>query len=117
VTLHYLDERWMEHLGRLQEIRDGIHLRSLAGQRPADEFHGIALREFHGFFDAVYAEVATFVGALTPSDLGRGLEELGLRRPSAVWTYMASDDPFGSPGDRFARALGKRWRSKVLGIE
>jgi preprotein translocase subunit SecA len=117
VVLYYLDDHWSEHLALLQEVRDGIHLRALAGQKPADEFHRIALREFHGFFDAVYDHAAAFVGTLEPADLGRELAELGLRRPSATWTYMMTDDPLGNPGDRLARELGKRWRSAILKIE
>lgn len=117
VALYYLDEHWMEHLALLQEIRDGIHLRSLARQRPAEEFHRIALREFQGFFEAVYRDVASFVLRLRPEDVGQSLESLGLRRPSATWTYMVSDDPLGTPMDRLARQLGKQWRTKVLRIE
>ena len=30
---------------------------------------------------------------------------------------MVTDNPLGSPGDRLARELGKRWRTKVLRIE
>ena len=117
VALYYLDDHWTDHLALLQEVRDGIHLRSLAGQKPADEFHRIALREFHGFFDAVYQDAAAFVDGLRPEDIGQNLDALGLRRPSATWTYMVTDDPLGNPGDRLAKELGKRWRSKVLRIE
>lgn len=117
VALYYLDVHWMEHLALLQEIRDGIHLRALAGQKPVDEFHGIALREFHGFSDSVYGDAAAFIEGLSPADIGRDLDELGLRRPSATWTYMVTDDPFGGHGDRLARELGKRWRTRILRIE
>lgn len=117
VVLYHLDDHWTEHLALLQEVRDGIHLRSLAGQKPVDEFHRIALREFDGFFDAVYRDAAAFVEGLGPRDIGSELEELGLRRPSATWTYMVTDDPLGNPGDRLARGLGILWRSKVLRIE
>lgn len=117
VTLYYLDDHWMQHLALLQEVRDGIHLRALAGQKPADEFHRIALGEFYGFFDTVYEDVAAFIKTLEPTDIGRDLEDLGLRRPSATWTYMVTDDPFGSPGDRLARELGKRWRTRILKVE
>jgi len=116
-ALHFLDERWTEHLARLQEIRDGIHLRALAGQKPADEFHRIALREFAGFFDAAADDAATFLAGLAPEDAARGLDELGLRRPSATWTYMVSDDPLGAPGDRGVRRLGGIVRSRVFRIE
>lgn len=117
VTLHFLDESWSAHLAVLQEIRDGIHLRALASQRPADEFHRIALREFSGFFSTVHEGVAEFIQRLTPADLGRSAAKLGLHRPSTTWTYMVTDDPLGSASDRLARRLGTAWRSKVLGIE
>lgn len=116
-ALYFLDDHWIDHLARLQEIRDGIHLRALIGEKPADEFHRIALREFHDFFEVVDRAIAAFIETLEPDDLDRELDEFGLRRPSATWTYMVTDDPLGSPGDRLAKELGKRWRSKVLRIE
>ena len=67
--------------------------------------------------DAVYRDAATFTDGLRSEDVGQTLEELGLRCPSATWTYMVTDDPLGSPGDRFAKELGKRWRLRVLRIE
>lgn len=117
VALFFLDEQWVSHLTVLQEIRDGIHLRALGGEKPADEFHRLALREFHGFFDRTYQETADFIARLNPDDIGRDLTELGLRRPSATWTYMVTDDPYGNPGDRFIRRVGKFVRSKILNLE
>jgi preprotein translocase subunit SecA len=111
VTLFHLDAHWTEHIGMLQDVRDGIHLRSLAGQHPRDEFHRIALREFDGFFDAVYADVTVHCERLDPAGLDDPLQSIGLRRPSATWTYMITDDPLGQPGDRRAREIGRRWRS------
>lgn len=117
VALWCLDEQWCDHLARLAEIRDGIHLQALAGVNPRDEFHRIALREFHGFFPAVYDRAAGIVREVTIDQLGRGIAALGLRRPSATWTYMSSDNPLGSPMDRAARAAGRWWRSRVYRIE
>jgi preprotein translocase subunit SecA len=117
VSVHYLDEHWVQHLSKLQSIRDGIHLQALAGHRPADEFHRIALHEFQGFFEAVYNDAAQFLQTLTATEITRDLHELGLRRPSATWTYMVTDDPYGTAGDRLAKELGRGWRSKILKIE
>ena len=117
LSLHHLDEQWVRHLAKLQDIRDGIHLQALAGHKPDEEFHRIALREFHGFFDAVDEKVAEFMQTLTAADMTRHMDELGLRRPSATWTYMVTDDPFGTTGDRMTRELGKIWRRGVLRTE
>lgn len=117
VALWCLDEQWCDHLAHLTEIRDGIHLQALAGVNPRDEFHRIALREFHGFFAAAYDRAADILRDVTPAQLGQDITALGLRRPSATWTYMTSDNPLGSPMDRAARAAGKWMRARVYRIE
>lgn len=91
--------------------------KTLSGVNPRDEFHRIALREFHGFFDTAYERAARIVQMLTAEHLSRGITALGLRRPSATWTYMISDNPLGNPMDRLARDAGNWWRSRVLRIE
>nr|WP_165817930.1 accessory Sec system translocase SecA2 [Microbacterium sp. Gd 4-13] len=117
VALWCFDEQWCDHLANLTEIRDGIHLQALAGVNPRDEFHRIALREFHGFFTAAYDHAADIIRDVTAAQLGQGIAALGLRRPSATWTYMTSDNPLGSPMDRAARAAGKWMRTRVYRIE
>ena len=117
ITLWCLDEQWCDHLAHLSEIRDGIHLQALAGLNPRDEFHRIALREFHGFFTTAYSRAAAIVQNVTREQLDQGIAALGLRRPSATWTYMTSDNPLGSPMDRAAREAGKWWRSRIYRIE
>ena len=100
----------LNHLAHLTEIRDGIHLQALAGVNPRDEFHRIALREFRGFFASAYDRAADIIRDVTPDQLGQDITVLGLRRPSATWTYMTSDNPLGSPMDRAARAATMRLR-------
>lgn len=109
--------RWCDHLAHLAEIRDGIHLRALAGVNPRDEFHRIALREFHGFFTAAYDRAAGIIRGVRVDQLGQEITALGLRRPSATWTYMTSDNPLGSPMDRAARSAGKWVRALIHRIE
>lgn len=110
-ALYYLDDQWVTHLALLQEIRDGIHLRALGGEKPSDEFHRIALREFQGFFDRAYRATAEFIANFIPNDINAELKDLGLPRPSATWTYMLTDNPLGSPTDRFARHSRRSLRS------
>lgn len=117
IALWCLDEQWCDHLARLTEVRDGIHLQALAGVNPRDEFHRIALREFHGFFAAVYDRAADLVRDVTVEQLGQDISALGLRRPSATWTYMTGDNPLGNPMDRATRAAGRWLRTRVYRIE
>ena len=110
LTLYFLDERWQQHLAELTEVRDGIYLRVLAGQNPVDEFHRIALRSFAGFFDAVRDAVAEALAGLSPEQLDDPLGHLGLRRPSATWTYMIRDNPLGDAGSRAAEGIRRLLR-------
>jgi preprotein translocase subunit SecA len=116
IELFHLDDEWQAHLALLSELRDGIHLRALAGLVPVDEFSRIAREEFDGFFDRVATRTAADVAALTPDALDGGLAALGIVRPSATWTYMMTDNPLGTPGDRAVRALGRGWR-RALNLE
>ncbi|MCS5718069.1 accessory Sec system translocase SecA2 [Herbiconiux sp. CPCC 205763] len=116
IELFHLDDEWQAHLAVLSEVRDGIHLRALAGLVPVDEFSRIAREEFDGFFERVASRTASVVAALTPDALEGGLTALGLVRPSATWTYMMTDNPLGTPGDRAVRALGRGWR-RALKLE
>ena len=35
------------------------------------------------------------------------ISEIGLIRPTATWTYMVHDNPFGTEAERFFTALAK----------
>jgi preprotein translocase subunit SecA len=109
IALYQLDDGWADHLAMLADIREGVHLRALGRQDPLDEFHRAAIPAFREFMAAAEDKtVATFDEAQidspdwTPNDVG-------LSRPSATWTYMVHDNPFGSEIERFfanaARAL------------
>ncbi|WP_417564685.1 accessory Sec system translocase SecA2 [Microbacterium sp.] len=117
VVLWCLDEHWCDHLAMLSELRDGIHLQALAGLNPRDEFHRIALRRFDGFFARAYDQAADVLRRATPEQVASGLTQLGLRRPSATWTYMVRENPLGGSLSRAARTAGRWFRSRVLGIE
>jgi preprotein translocase subunit SecA len=113
IALYHLDRGWADHLAMLADIREGIHLRALGRQDPLDEFHRIAIPAFRDFMAAAEDQaVETFEEAdITGPDWTP--DDIGLSRPSATWTYMVHDNPFGSEIERFfaaaARALlGRR---------
>ncbi|NWN87079.1 MAG: accessory Sec system translocase SecA2 [Micrococcaceae bacterium] len=102
VALYVIDNAWTSHLAFLNDVREGINLRVLAGQDPVQEFHLIALREFDGFFENVHQSVCDLVASYDVEDQTNATHQLGLRRPSATWTYMVPDNPLGTPEDRAA---------------
>jgi preprotein translocase subunit SecA len=111
IVLFHLDRGWAEHLAFLADLREGIHLRALArGVAPLDEFHREAIRAF-GLLLATAAErsAETFRLAEITAD-GVDLEASGLKRPTATWTYLVHENPFGTDIDRALRSVARRLR-------
>jgi len=111
ITLWHMDRAWTDHLGFLSDVREGIHLRALGrGLNPLDEFHKEALREFSGLLEGVEERsVETFETIPFTAD-GADLSAAGLKRPTATWTYLVQDNPFGSDLDRAMRSVGRALR-------
>jgi preprotein translocase subunit SecA len=108
IALFHLDRGWADHLAFLSDVREGIHLRALARESPLDEYQKIAVQAFDPFFPDVYDRVAeTFAEAEVTAD-GVMLDDLGLRRPTSTWTYLVTDNPFGSETDRLFGGLRRR---------
>jgi preprotein translocase subunit SecA len=109
IVLYHLDRGWADHLAELAHIREGIHLRALGhGSNPLTEFHAEAVRLFKGLFDQVEAASAeTFQNATITAE-GIDLDAADLKRPSATWTYLVQDNPFGTAFDRALRRLVRR---------
>jgi preprotein translocase subunit SecA len=110
IALYHLDRLWAEHLAELSEVREGVHLRALGKLDPLDEFHRAAVPAFQKVFTEIEARtIATF----EETDLTDGWNpaEAELVRPSATWTYLVHDNPFGSELDRLIAAVGRRLTS------
>jgi preprotein translocase subunit SecA len=113
IVLYHLDRGWADHLAALAEIREGIHLRALGhgpnpfimSLDPLTEFHAEAVKLFTSLFDQVEtASAETFQAATVTAD-GIDLDAADLKRPSATWTYLVQDNPFGTDFDRALRRL------------
>lgn len=109
IALRHLDRRWTDHLAYLADLREGIHLRSLAGGivhlKPIDEFNKSAIASFDTLIEDAWKDAAeTFADAEIGSD-GLNEEASGIPRPTATWTYLVNDNPFGTEADRILGRL------------
>ncbi|MBN9643566.1 accessory Sec system translocase SecA2 [Corynebacterium mendelii] len=105
VMLYHLDNGWSDHLALLDDVRESIHLRAIARETPLDEYHRIAVHEFKQLAERAMEEaVDTFTRVRIDND-GAHLEEEGLARPSATWTYMVNDNPLSSNGNKLKKAV------------
>ncbi|QGU01945.1 preprotein translocase subunit SecA [Corynebacterium kalinowskii] len=110
IMLYHLDRGWSDHLALLDDVRESIHLRAIARETPLDEFHRIAVTEFKTLAqEAVDQAVATFESVLIDGS-GAHLDDAGLARPSATWTYMVGDNPLAESGNSLINGIGAMFR-------
>jgi preprotein translocase subunit SecA len=111
ITLYHLDMCWAEHLADMTDLREGIHLRALGSQNPLDEFHREAIPAFKKLMEEIDDRSAKAFDELELTDEGWEPADAGIARPSATWTYVVSDNPFGSEMERFFAGMVKLFRS------
>jgi preprotein translocase subunit SecA len=111
ITLWHLDQGWADHLGYLADLREGIHLRALGrGLSPLDEFHKEAIRAFSGLLGAIEDRSAEAFETVPITADGADLGAAGLKRPSATWTYLVQENPFGTDIDRALKSVAQAVR-------
>ncbi|MGW0805772.1 accessory Sec system translocase SecA2 [Nonomuraea sp. NPDC002799] len=95
IVLHAIDRCWTEHLAFLTDLREGIHLRALGRMSPIDEFHREAVAEYKSLLAEVERRSLESFEAPEPD----------LKRPTATWTYLVQDNPFGTEWDRILKRV------------
>jgi preprotein translocase subunit SecA len=119
VSLALLDELWADHLARVADIREGIHLHALAGtspfgagQDPLVAFHRAVADAFGLAWGGLDDDIVTRLLTAHVTSQGVDLEREGLDVPASTWTYIINDDPFGD----LAQRVASRLRNKVAGM-
>lgn len=94
VSLHCIDQLWSDYLDYIGELRERIHIVRLANKKPFDEFVRESSAAYQDLLDQIDDRILEVFDRLEISDEGIDLERLGIRRPSATWTYLIDDNPF-----------------------
>ena len=108
--LYHLDLAWADHLELMDDVRESIHLRAIARETPIDEYHRIAVREFKELAQRAVEESVDTFKKVSIDEAGAHMEDSGLARPSATWTYMVSDNPLSSVGNSVLKGIGNIFR-------
>jgi len=107
VSLTTIDDLWAEHLAAITELREGIHWVQWGGRVPLHEY----LLEVHKRFEDLQARITGEVSKrLAEAETGRS----DPTRRGATWTYLTTDQPFGTLSERFARGLVRKFRKHSL---
>ncbi|MFT4296186.1 MAG: hypothetical protein QM582_12325 [Micropruina sp.] len=105
IVLSSLDRRWRDHLGYAAAVREGIHLRALVRDEPVHAFNRLIADAFASAIDEALADAALVLERAPVVDGRLDLADAGLYRPGATWTYMVSDDHFGTEFERIGRTV------------
>ncbi len=106
VALRTIDDLWADHLGSVTELRSGIQWVSWGGRDPLFEF----LKQIDGMFRDMMESL--------DGEIARRLDEVQTsgtdpRQRGATWTYLTTDNPFGSLSDRIRKRLLGKVRSWI----
>jgi preprotein translocase subunit SecA len=112
VALYHIDRLWAEHLALLSEVREGVHLRALARVDPLDEFHRTAVPAFNELIPEIERRTIDTFEIIQADDEDWTPEQAKLIRPSATWTYLVHDSPFGSDMERLVSFVGRGLRKR-----
>jgi preprotein translocase subunit SecA len=119
-----IDRCWSDHLAELREMREDSVLLAFAGRFPLAEFHRQAGESFQDLEDRIEDEAVRDFERIEITPGGVDWDREGLRGPSATWTYLVGENPFGasglmSPAGRtgmVAAALGAPWLVLLHGL-
>ncbi len=112
IVLFHLDRGWADHLAYLAELREGIHLRVLGRLNPIDEFHKDAVPAYQRLLAEIESRSVETFETASVTEEGLDLEGAGLKRPTATWTYLVQDNPFGTEWDRILNRLATKVRHR-----
>lgn len=94
ISIFSIDAFWCEFLSDIADIREGIHLKRVGGEDPFIEFQKMAIQ----IFDKRLAELDNTISETFKKIIIKNgqanLDALGIRAPSATWTYLINDNPF-----------------------
>lgn len=103
VSLATIDDLWSEYLAALADVRAGIHWIELGGGDPFLSY----VTTVHQLFDELEEKIEEEIPRRIEAAETSGIDP---SQRGATWTYMTTDQPFGSWSERLIRGLVRRLR-------
>jgi len=94
ITIFQIDRLWAEHLAMTSDVRESIHLVSVGGRYPLDEFHKIVTNDFLELEQKIDDEIINTFKSLPITKEGINMDKEGIRGPSSTCTYLINDNQF-----------------------
>jgi len=108
LALAIIDDLWADYLANVAELRGGIHWASWTGGDPLHKFLTGEQAIYADFHSCLKEEIA---GAFERAEIRNGaiqFQEGERMERGATWTYITTDQPFGTLGERIMKGLQRR---------
>jgi preprotein translocase subunit SecA len=91
-----IDRCWADHLAEARDLQEDSHLLAFGGKYPLAEFQRQIGEAFPALVERTFDEALTSLDALAIGPDGVDWSASALRGPSATWTYLIGENPFGA---------------------
>jgi len=108
LALAVLDDLWADYLANVAELRGGIHWVSWTGGDPLHRFLTGEQAIYGDFHDCLRQEIAD---AFRTAEVRNGeihFREATRLEHGATWTYVTTDQPFGTLAERIKKGIQQR---------
>jgi preprotein translocase subunit SecA len=108
LVLAVIDDVWSDYLANVAELKGGIHWVSWGGRDPLYEFLTGVEEIYADFHRCLKEEIAEAFEGASIVDGEIQFEHSGRFDRGATWTYLTTDQPFGTLSERIMKGLRRR---------
>ena len=108
LVLAIFDDLWADYLANVAELKGGIHWVSWGGRDPLYEFLTGVEEIYTELRERLKEEIADAFAAAEIRDGEIHFEGQERFDRGATWTYLTTDQPFGTLGERIVKGLRQR---------
>jgi preprotein translocase subunit SecA len=101
VSLRTIDDLWAQYLATITDLREGVQWLSWGGRDPLHEY----LTSVHSLFTQLEEELDPEIATRLEAAEAAGLDP---SQRGATWTYLTTDQPFGTATERIMRGLVRK---------
>jgi preprotein translocase subunit SecA len=101
VALRTIDDLWADYLATITGLREGVQWLSWGGRDPLHEY----LTSVHAIFTELEEELEAQIDTRLEAAEMSGVDP---SQRGATWTYLTTDQPFGTATERLMRGLVRK---------
>ncbi len=105
VSLRTIDDLWADYLATITDLREGVQWLSWGGRDPLHEY----LTSVHSLFMQLEEQLDPEIATRLEAAEAAGLDP---SQRGATWTYLTTDQPFGTATERIMRGLVRKYKHK-----